>query len=364
MLFRSMDLTLAYYLKQKVQKEGFQCDRWQFLNLVHEAREAKERMFLDTALQEVRFAFAGKGASLLAQTISTTLTRVELEKVILEGFFPVSKNDEFPKSRMTAGVQELGLNFESDPAISRHLARFLSLSKENCVQHKSLQKFLEKYLGKKAEDGSSLLLPSAVLFNGGVFKAGPLRARVMELLQNWDKDHAVREIQGHHLELAVAHGAGYYGRSKISGHGIRIAAGTARSYYLGLEMASMAIPGIEPEVKGLCVVPQGTEEGSHLDLPSRQFGLVTGEKVNFRFFSSAIRAKDRLGSLVEDAAATLDETSQLEISLPPIEGYENGTPVPVKIDADVTEMGTLQLYMKHVHSDKKWQLEFNVRPEF
>ena len=101
-----------------------------------------------------------------------------------------------------------------------------------------------------------------------------------------------------------------------------------------------------------------------LDLPSRQFGLVTGEKVNFRFFSSAIRAKDRLGSLVEDAAATLDETSQLEISLPPIEGYENGTPVPVKIDADVTEMGTLQLYMKHVHSDKKWQLEFNVRPEF
>ena len=354
----NMDLSLAYFLKAKLQKSGHKIDKWQFASLISQARQGKEALLNDPSLQEASISIAGKGSSLMASALSCVLTKNELQEQLLEGFLPLTDLDDQPKKRASSGFQELGLEYESEPAISRHLSRFLHRSWENCSSHPEFSKILENY-----EGAEGVLLPNAVLFNGGVFKSALLRERVLSLLGKWNPGGVLKEIQGDFLDLAVAHGAGYYGRSKASGHGIRIASGIARSYYIGLESSAMAVPGIEPEVKGFCVAAQGTEEGTHIKLPPMQFGLVTGEEVSFRFFSSAIRAGDRVGSIIDDAPETLEETASLKVQLPSRDGYE-GQLVPVTLDAMVSEMGILQLSMQHLNSDQKWDLEFNVRPQY
>jgi len=115
-------------------------------------------------------------------------------------------------------------------------------------------------------------------------------------------------------------------------------------------------------VKAICIVPQGSEEGTEWDLTGAEFGLVTGEPVEFRFFSSAVRAGDRIGTKVENADKTLEETSSLTIALPPVAGAAQQV-VPVTLRPIVTEVGTLELWMCHRHSDRKWKLEFNLRPQ-
>lgn len=356
----NMDLSLAHLLKSKLLKQGHKVDRWQFASLVSQARVGKEALLNDPTLLEAMISVTGKGSSLMASALSTKLTQEELSEHLLEGFFPLTGLAEHPTKRASSGFQELGLAYEGDPAISKHLARFLHRSWENCASNPECSEILKSH---KGHEGKPVLLPSAVLFNGGVFKSKQLRQRVMELLSKWHPHTPIKEIEGDFLDLAVAHGAGYYGRSKATGQGIRIASGIARSYYLGLESSSMAVPGIEPEVKGFCVAAQGTEEGTHIPLPRMQFGLVTGEEVSFRFFSSAVRAGDKVGSFIEDAPESLEETASLRVQLPSYDG-KVGQLVPVTLDAKVSEMGTLQLSMQHLHSEQKWDLEFNVRPQY
>ncbi|MFQ3270265.1 MAG: hypothetical protein ACI9A1_000579, partial [Lentimonas sp.] len=170
-----------------------------------------------------------------------------------------------------------------------------------------------------------------------------------------------RELAGARYDKAVAHGAAYYGLNQLTGSGVRVKAGASRSYYIGLETAGLAIPGFKPPLKALCVVPQGMEEGTEEVLDSREFGLVTGEEVTFRFFSSSVRSGDVVGTVLPDAEKELEETLELKTVLTPLEGHATGEAVPVKIHAKVTEMGTLDLWMQHTRSDHKWKLEFAVR---
>src|SRR4029078_11201100 len=157
------------------------------------------------------------------------------------------------------------------------------------------------------------LIPTAVLFNGGVFKAASVRARVLDVLASWNGGQAVRELEGFEPELAVAQGAAIYGQHRATGKGMRIKAGAARSYYVGLETSMPAIPGFRPPVKALCVVPQGMQEGTELLIEGRAFGLVTGEAADFRFFSSSVRSGDTPGQVLPDAERELEETSLLEV---------------------------------------------------
>ncbi len=182
-------------------------------------------------------------------------------------------------------------------------------------------------------------------------------------LGRWLGGQTPRELDGADLDLAVARGAACYARNALSGKGIRIRAGTARSYYLGLESTGPAVPGIRRPVRGLCVVPQGLEEGSAVELPDREFGLVTGQRAEFRFFGSTVRAGDKPGVIIPDAEATLEETSRLEVELPAPKGETPGSVVPVKLQARVTELGTLELWMQHTASDHRWKLEFGVRTQ-
>ena len=206
-------------------------------------------------------------------------------------------------------------------------------------------------------------MPTAVLFNGGVFKAAPLRARVLDLLASWNGGQAIRELEGFEPDLAVAHGAAIYGRHRATGKGIRIRAGTSRSYYIGLESSMPAIPGFRPPVKALCAVPQGMQEGTELLIEGRTFGLVTGRAAEFRFFSSPARSGDIPGQVLPDAERELEETGLLEVELPALADAPAGQVVPVQIESVVTELGTLELWMKHTNSDRRWKIEFQVRME-
>ena len=353
----NMDLALAYTLQAKLEAAGRTLDAWQFLALVHGAGMAKIALFEDSSLAEVPVAVPSRGSSLMARTISTALDRATLEQVVLDGFFARTAIDDMPREARRGGLQEFGLPYAADPVISKHLARFLARSLQNVRASEALAALV------KPPADAAALLPSAVLFNGGVFKAAPIRARVLDLLTAWNGGRAVRELPGAEPDLAVARGAAIYGRHRATGQGIRIKAGAARSYYVGLESAMMAVPGFTPPVKALCVVPQGMQEGTELLIEGREFALVTGRPAEFRFFSSAVRSGDVPGQILPDAERELEETAALEIELPALDDVPAGQAVPVRINAVVTELGVLELWMKHTNSDRRWKVEFQVRTE-
>ena len=126
----------------------------------------------------------------------------------------------------------------------------------------------------------------------------------METLNGWlteDGGAAARVLEGADLDLAVARGACAYGLF-VAGKGLRIRGGTARAYYVGIESAVPAVPGIEPPVTALCVAPFGMEEGTEAELPPHELGVVVGEPVRFRFFGSSVRRDDRAGDCSRPAA--------------------------------------------------------------
>ena len=354
----NMDLALAYTLRSELEKGGQKIDNWQFLSLIHSCRVGKEALFADPALDAYPISVPSRGASLFAGTISTSLRREALESVLLDGFFPRTGIAEHPARPRSLGLKEFGLDYAADPSLSRHLAYFLARSFRNTQGSENLSRLVASRVREK--EGVQFIFPSAVLFNGGVFKAAPLRKRILEILSGWD-DAGISELPESDFDLAVAKGAAVYARTRMTGEGIRIKAGTARSYYVGLESTMPAVPGLAPPLKAVCVVPQGMEEGSEESLAGQEFGLVTGELVEFRFYSSAVRAGDKVGDLVE-SEEDLEETASLQLDLPPLEGGL-GTMIPVRLHSVVTELGTLELWMRHEPTGRQWKLEFNVRGE-
>ncbi len=356
----NMDLALAYTLRAHLETTGKSVDSWQFLALIHAASNAKVSLFTDPSLEQTPIALPSRGSSLLAKTVSTQLDRPTLEKVILDGFFPLTRVTDLPQESKSTGLQEFGLPYASDPVVSKHLARFLTRSLKNVKASDALSSLVKSK--SEALEGE-YLKPTAVLFNGGVFNAAPIRKRVLDLLASWNEVKAVWELGGFQPDLAVAKGAALYGRNRATGKGIRIKAGTARSYYIGMESSMPAIPGFKPPIKALCVVPQGMEEGSELVIDGQAFGLITGQPADFPFFASEVRSGDVPGQLIPDAERELEETARIEVILPPIEGFPEGQAIPVVINPIVTELGNLELWMKHTGSDRRWKIEFQVRTQ-
>jgi len=357
----NLDLALAHALRAQLQQEGQTLDTWQFLSLVHATRAAKEQLFADEERAEVPVAAAGRGSSLFASTVGTTLTRDLLLQIAVEGFLPLTDPDAFPAKGRATGLRRFGLPYASDPVLSKHLARFLSRSREAVASHPD---HAARVGPERLEHPSGLLLPSAVLFNGGFFKARPLRERVSALLDAWAGDQgAVRTLQGENLDLSVSLGAAVYGRQLLTGEGLRIKSSTARAYYIGLESGGMAIPGFTPPVQAVCVCPVGLEEGSDVTLPEREFGLVVGEPADFRFFASTTRGGDRPGDIVENAEHELEETARIEVTLTADGDLAPGEVVPVNLQTRLTDVGALELRMRHTRSDHFWNLEFTTRME-
>jgi hypothetical protein len=337
----NIDLTLAHGIRNRLAGEGIKLDNWQMRGLLHSARRAKEEIFENPDCDSHPVTILGKGRRVIGGTISTELTRQEIEKVILNGFFPECSEADRPEERHHAGLKELGLPYASDPAVTRHMSWFLQ-------RHRNDGNF-----------PGEALRPTAVLFNGGVMKAEPLKRKVIEILESWNEGgKELKVLASGSLDLAVAYGGVYYGLAR-RGRGMRICSGTERSYYIGIETAMPAVPGMPAPIKALCVVPFGMEEGTEADLSDREFGLVVGEPVSFRFFGSTSRHDDRTGDIIEEwAEERIEELVPLETELPAEEGQE-GSPVRVRLHIKVTEIGTLELWF--VSETKRWKLEFNVR---
>ena len=195
-------------------------------------------------------------------------------------------------------------------------------------------------------------------------KAAVLRDRVIEVLNSWLQQEGFEALgeeqvlEAPDLEHAVARGAAYYGRAR-RGSGVRIRSGASRTYYIGIESAMPAVPGIEAPLKALCVVPFGMEEGTEAAIPNKEFGLVVGEPAEFRFLSSTMRKNDHIGSLLEDWGTDLEELSPLEVTLK-LDG-QSGTVVPVRIETRVTELGTLEVWCVSREGTQRWKLELNIR---
>jgi len=329
----NMDLALAHAMAQKFADRKIKLDAGQMLMLWHGCRSAKERMFSETGLESAPVTVLGRGTKVIAGTIKGELTRAELERVLVDGFFPEVPADAYPTRQRAGGLQELGLPYASDPAVSRHLAYFLH-------RHGSTQN------------------PTAILFNGGVFKAQPLQERVASILGQWNGGTPLKVLHNIDLDRAVCRGAAYYGLVR-RGKGVRIHGGTARAYYVGVETSLPAVPGARPPIKSLCVAPFGMEEGSDAEVPGQEFGLVVGEPAEFRFLGSSVRRDDTVGTMVEEWGDDLEELSPLETTLESPE--KTGQMVPVHLQSKVTEIGTLELWCLSRDGKQRWKLEFNVR---
>ncbi|HEY2383427.1 MAG TPA: Hsp70 family protein [Terriglobia bacterium] len=333
----NMDLTLAHNLARDRK-----LDAWQFTSLTYGCRQAKELLFADPKLAKAPISVVSRGSALVGGTLKFELTRQDLARILVDGFMPQVPVSETPQSARRTGLTQVALPYAQDPAITRHLAAFLTRQ-------------------SRIAEGRSFVHPTAILFNGGVFKADVLKARVIEVVNQWlaaDGGSAVKELESAGLDLAVARGAAYYGWVR-HGHGIRIRGGTARAYYVGVEAAMPAVPGFEPPVRAVCVAPFGMEEGTQADIPPQEFALVVGEPTVFRFFASSVRRDDRVGDTVEDAARSdeLEEVAPIETSLK----GESGRLVPVNLQAAVTEVGTLELRCLEKGGSGHWNLELNVR---
>jgi hypothetical protein len=348
----NMDLTLAHFVAQALAKNGTKLDAGQMVQLTYACRQAKEQLFADAKKATAPVTVLGKGRSLVGGSIKHDLPRAEIEKVLIDGFFPECPRDAEPAKARTAGLQELGLPYVSDPGITRHLAQFLSRQAEALANR-------EPPAGAKKRKATGL--PTAVLFNGGVFKADSLRNRLLGALGSWAKGakgEPARELAGADLDLAVARGAAYYGLVR-RGKGVRIRGGTARAYYIGVETAAPAVPGMAPPLKALCVAPFGMEEGTEADIPSQEFGVVVGEEAEFRFLGSTVRREDAAGAVVEEWEGQIDELAPVRTTLEGKGG--GGRVVPVHLHSKVTPVGQLELWLLSRDGKQRWKLEFNVR---
>jgi hypothetical protein len=352
----NMDLALARLLQHRLEQAGHRVDTMQLHALWHQSRLAKESLLADPSQRERPITLLGRGSKLIGGTITTTLTLDDVTQVLLEGFFPVAGRDEMPARARRAGLQELGLPYAADAAITRHLARFLSRQAAPSAEGATPIR----------RGASGFACPTHVLFNGGVMKAPALRARVVDVLSDWLRAEGFAPLDETHvldaadLDHAVAQGAAYYGLAR-RGRGIRIRSGASRTYYVGIESAMPAVPGVPAPLKALCVVPFGMEEGTSLEVPAHEFGLVVGEPAEFRFLSSTVRQGDQPGALVEDWGEDLEELGPMEVTLEPSPQARSDAFVPVRLESRMTEIGTLELWCVARDGRGRWKLELNLR---
>ncbi|OAJ92059.1 Hsp70 family protein [Vibrio bivalvicida] len=367
----NMDLALAYRLKMKLAQEGKELQPWQVQAMTHACRDAKEALLNDSELQSVPIVVPSRGSKLLGATLKTELTQQEVQQTLVDGFFPKVAVSEHPVQRNRGALTQMGLPYAQDAGITRHIAAFLT-KQANALSGSEIEQEYNPFAnmpgmpsGETAQS-CDFIKPTAILFNGGVLKSTLLANRLEETLNEWliDADSEMaKRLTGVDLDLAVASGASYYG-SVRRGEGVRIRGGVASSYYVGIESAMPAIPGMAPPMEALCVAPFGMEEGSSADVPSQEFGLIIGQPVNFQFFGSTVRRDDIAGTHLDHwAPEELDELPEIQVTLPVSEGRREGEVVPVTLASRVTELGTLYLEAIAADNGQKWHVEFDVRED-
>lgn len=329
----NMDLTLTYHLAAQLAQEGTHLEPWQISGLTQACREAKERLLSNADLAEVSVVVPSRGRSVFNNSIKTRLTQQDVQRLLIDGFFPAVQFGEQAQKTARSGFSAINLDYEGDPAITRHISEFLA-------QHD--------------------VKPTKILLNGGVFNAAVIRSTLEARLIHMLEQESLTMLTPSHLDHAVAKGATYYAQVQAEG-GVKVKSGLAANYYIGVASPMPAIPGMAPPVDAICVAPFGLEEGSDDQRLPNEFSLVVGESVMFRFFQSNNSDIDSVGRVIASfSIGQLNELSPLSILLD-AGHYQAGDMVRVYLTARVTELGLLLLQAHDTQSDLSWTIEFQVR---
>jgi molecular chaperone DnaK (HSP70) len=312
----NLDLTLAWLAESKL---GAQLSLRQRSGLRRQCAAAKEKL-LSGGAPAVEITVLGGGSSLIGGTLKTSILREEAMELALEGFLPFCELADQPQEDKRSVFRELGLPYVSDPAITRHLASFLSTA------------------------GAA---PDAILFNGGFFIPAMLRERVTQAVEKWfGRKPLVFENQD--LDLAVSIGAAYYSHVRSTGAGVIVRGGLPRAYFIGLDAG-----------RAVCLMPRGSEEGQQLSLEREGLQLIANKPVSFRLFSSLTRVEDQVGDVV-DLEESFHEHAPLDAVIRFGKPNEERL-IPVKLGARLTEVGTLESWADSKISEHRWRLEFQLR---
>ncbi len=330
----NMDLALARQVEAALGQG--QLDAQRFHLLVAQCRAAKETILADPEVVEVPIAVAGRGGKVVGGAVSGRVMRAQVIDTVLDGFFPATAPDARPDRGGGAGIRELGLPYAPDAAITRWIADFLARQR-----------------GAVESDGP-LVRPDAILFNGGACEPAAVRARVAEVVGRWhapDGSWRPAVLDSESLQLAVARGAAYYGLAR-RGDGVRIGSGTARTYYLGLDDEAGRV---------MCAVPRGMDEGDRVAL-ERDFVLRTNRAVAFPLYTATDRTGEAAGDLVLAPEGALTEMPPIRTILRFGRKLEERA-IPVRLEVELTEIGTLEVWCAARDTEHRWRLEFRVRDD-
>ena len=324
----NLDLTLSLLVESKLKT---QLSLRQRSALRRQCSAAKERLLSTPDLAAVEITVLGSGSALIGGAKKTSILREEALELAMEGFVPFCRLDEKPQEDAKSLFREGGLPYVSDPAVTRHLAQFLTSAQSPA--------------------------PDAILFNGGFFIPEILRQRVAEVVESWYGKRPL-VLENNDLDLAVAVGAAYYSYVRGTGSGVLVRGGLPRAYFLGVESAETAT------LRTVCLVPRGAEEGATLSLDLESLQLVANKPVSFRLYSSLERADDATGDIVEfpasAAGAELHQHAPLEAVIRFGKKAEQRL-VPVRLGAHLTEIGTLEIWAESKISEHRWRLQFELR---
>ena len=364
------DLALAHHIERRLKGDGHLEPR-QWSVLVRSCRQAKEVLMADDAPDKWTLTLPGGGSKLIGGGLQVPITRDEVRELLVNGFFPEVPLDAKPLVSQS-GFQEFGLPYAADPAVTTHLAAFLTAHRFVAL-NESRMGTLARPLGLEQDaDGQECpsydpARPDIVLFNGGVFASPILQRRVVESLERWfrsetDPHWTPVVLENERLDLAVARGAAYYGMVR-RGEGVRIAAGLARTYYVGVESnaSSDSQPStLNSQPSALCLLPAGIEPGHEVDLTQRQFELLVSQPIEFPLYVSSIRLTDKPGDLVAIDPERIRALPPIRTVLKQGKSKEAGS-VTVVLQAKLTEIGTLDLWCREVDGKRSWKLLFDVR---
>ncbi|MEO5733236.1 MAG: Hsp70 family protein, partial [Rubrivivax sp.] len=337
----NMDLALARWIEPQLSGSAARLSAVQLTQLTQRCRAAKELLLSPGGPDSTTVTLLGSGSRLIGGARSATLARADVDRLLVDGFFPQVAADARPQ-RARSALVEFGLPYASDAAITRHIAAFLS------HQHGD------------ADDK----LPDTVLLNGGVFHAEPLRQRLLDTVRSWSAVGSgpapIRMLETPQLDAAVARGAVAYAMAR-AGAAPRIGGGSARSYFLLLDSekagASAALP------RGICLLPHGAEAGHPVQLHAQRFSLRLGRPVRFHLASSVVDAGSQPGDVIDLPPGDFPRLPPIATVLQPQRAGAAAThEVLVELSAMVTEVGTLEVSCVALDPPRqRWQLEFQLR---
>lgn len=338
----NVDLAIAHQAEKQVTKGGKKLTASALSQLIQQSRKAKELLLSSNAPDAATITVLGSGSKLIGGTRKTQVLKSDVHNMVIDGFFPLTAFYDMPQQRRS-GVVEFGLNYASDPAVSKHIASFLRRHQIACGTA----------LGKDVDVQSKApVIPDAILFNGGVFNSPLIVDRVLELFAQWSQEPLL-VLDNDRPDQAVAYGASAYGLAR-RGWQTKIEGGSARSYFLMVEEQSNA------GKKAVCVLPKGTSEGETIALKDKLFSLTLGQPVSFDLISTVSDNAYTPGQLI-------DVDSENFVTLPPLvivfdKVGNNKEKVVVEVVANMTAVGTLQMQCVAKEEHKQsWDLAFKLR---